>query len=410
MNLDEVSIVIGLDWADRTHVCSLLNRRGEVQQVVRVGASPEAFGSWLEALERRYPQGRLVLAVEKSEGALVEMVRARPRLALVPVNPVVLHRFRQAFAPSGAKNDPGDATLLGQIVLRHPEQFDPLKTPDELAARLAALAKERRHWVDARTGLLEELISLLKKYYPQALELAGENLASPMALEFLQRWPELPALKKAPWRVLEKFYRHHHSGREAVLRRRRELIEAARSVSEREAYLQPCRLHLLAIVRQIAALNASIAQFDAAIAELYAQAPGREVIDSLPGAGPALGPRLWAGCASEGKAPDAETLQLKSGIAPVQKQSGGSKAICFRWARPRFLHQTWTEFAHHSLVSCSWARAYYQQRKAKGHGEGAILRGLAFKWIRIVARLWKDQICYDESFYLKRCAARQTAP
>jgi hypothetical protein len=132
-------------------------------------------------------------------------------------------------------------------------------------------------------------------------------------------------------------------------------------------------------------------------------------IDSLPGAGEALGPRLWVACASEGNDPNAATMQLRSRIAPVQKQGGNSKVVCFRWARPWFLHQTWTEFAHHSIKTCFWACAYYQARKAKGHGDGAILRALAFKSIRIVARLWKDQALYDESFYLAHCSARLAA-
>jgi hypothetical protein len=62
-----------------------------------------------------------------------------------------------------------------------------------------------------------------------------------------------------------------------------------------------------------------------------------------------------------------------------------------------------------AIMPCSWARDYYRGRKAKGHSEGVILRGLAFKWIRIVARLWKDQIPYNESLYLERCSARRAA-
>jgi len=28
-------------------------------------------------------------------------------------------------------------------------------------------------------------------YYPQALQVLGENLASPLAMDFLQKWPDL---------------------------------------------------------------------------------------------------------------------------------------------------------------------------------------------------------------------------
>jgi len=406
MNLDEGSVVVGIDWADRTHVCCLVNPKATARQMVQVGASAEAFGTWLDTIEQQYPEGKIVVAVERSEGALVEMLLARSRLVVVPVNPVVLHRFRQAFVPSGAKDDPGDAALLADIVRTHPERFAALRPAAALLAELAALVRERRHWVDTRTKLVEQLIAVLKKYYPQGLQLVGQIVGSPMTLEFLQRWPDLPAAQRAKWSTLERFYRQHHSGRDEVLQERHERLRTARCVSENEAYLRPCRLHMLAIVHQLEAVNESIAQFEAAITELYAQAPGHEVIDSLPGAGEALAPRLWVACASEGNDLSAETMQLRSGIAPVQKQSGNSKAVCFRWARPRFLHQTWTEFAHHSIKTCSWAGAYYHARKAKGHGDGAILRALAFKWIRIVARLWKDQAPYNEAFYLAHCSAR----
>jgi hypothetical protein len=303
----------------------------------------------------------------------------------------------------------GDAGLLREIVLTHPEKFAALSAVEARLEQLAALVRQRRHWVDTRTGLVEQLGAVLKRYYPQALELAGENLCSPMALEFLQSWPDLPAAQKAEWEEVEKFYRGHRSGRKAVLARRRELLVKARSVSEAEPYVGPCRLQMLAIVRQIEALNASVAEFDQAIASLYAEAPGREVIDSLPGVGAVLAPRLWVACQQAGEKTTGLDLALRSGIAPVQKQSSGSKTVAFRQARPRFLHQTWLEFAAHSAAKCAWAGAYCAARKEKGHGKSAIHRALAFKWTRIVARLWRERIPYDEGYYMQHRSARLAA-
>ena len=39
-------------------------------------------------------------------------------------------------------------------------------------------------------------------------------------------------------------------------------------------------------------------------------------------------------------------------------------------------------------------------QKAKGKGHHAALRALAFKWIRILFRCWKNRTLYDESIYL----------
>lgn len=409
MKLDNVSVVIGIDWADSTHVCCLFDREGLVKGNVRVESSAEAFGEWLDEIGRAYPSGTIVIALERTEGAMVEMIQSRPRFALVPVNPIALYRFRQVFCASGSKNDPGDAGLLGEIVLTHPERFEVKTLNEDMIQNLSELVSKRRHWVDVRTRYVEELSSCLKKFYPQGLELVGENLSSPMAVEFLQRWPDLNSVKKARWGTLEAFYRKHHSGREEVLKQRAGLIQKARSVSEREAYLKAHRMHLLAILAQISAINQSIDEFDEAIAQLYATAPGHEVIDSLPGAGEALAPRLLIACASEPDCADARTMQLRSGIAPVKVQSGNTKIISFRRARPKFLHQTWTEFARCSLKTSVWAQAFYEERKKRGDAQPAILRALAFKWIRIVARIWREKVLYDEQHYIAHCSQRRKA-
>jgi hypothetical protein len=328
---------------------------------------------------------------------------------IVAVNPVVLHRFRQAFAPSGAKGDPGDAALLAELVLTHPDKFESRESQDPQLRTLAVLVQERRHWIDMGTGLVEQLIDVLKKYYPQALELAGGDLTSPMALSFLRRWPDLAAVQRVRWSTLEKFYCHYHSGRDEVLARRRELQSHARPVSEQECYIAPLRLHMQTIIGQLAALAPSIERFDEAIAQEYRTVAGRQVIDSLPGAGKVMAPRLWVACQQAGNGPTSLDLALLSGVAPVQKQSGQSKVVSFRHGRPRFLHQTWTEFAYHSILSCGWAKAYYCDHRARGHGKHASLRALAFKWIRIVARLWRDQVPYDDAYYVDHRSKRLTA-
>jgi len=46
-------------------------------------------------------------------------------------------------------------------------------------------------------------------------------------------------------------------------------------------------------------------------------------------------------------------------------------------------------------------------RKAEGHRHHEIIRGLAFKWQRILTRCWKNRQCYDELRYIERL--RQTA-
>jgi len=64
------------------------------------------------------------------------------------------------------------------------------------------------------------------------------------------------------------------------------------------------------------------------------------------------------------------------------------------------------EWAGHSIAQSVWARAYYQQQRARGQDHHAAVRALAFKWIRIVFRCWQDRVAYDENKYLAALAKR----
>jgi transposase len=158
----------------------------------------------------------------------------------------------------------------------------------------------------------------------------------------------------------------------------------------------------------IATLRNNIAELDRRIGEVVATHPETSLFDSLPGAGKALVPRLIVafGTRRERFASAAE-MQRYSGIAPVTKASGNSRQVFFRRACPKFLRQTFHEFALHSIGQSEWAKAYYlhlQNDEKKGHH--AAVRSLAYKWIRIIYRCWKDGKPYDEQIYLQSLSRR----
>jgi hypothetical protein len=100
-------------------------------------------------------------------------------------------------------------------------------------------------------------------------------------------------------------------------------------------------------------------------------------------------------------------MQRYSGIAPVKQSSGKREWVHFRFACPKFLHQTFHEFASHSIAHSEWAKAYYEHlRHDKKKDHHAAVRSLAFKWIRILFRCWKDGKPYDEEIYLQSLRRR----
>ena len=87
----------------------------------------------------------------------------------------------------------------------------------------------------------------------------------------------------------------------------------------------------------------------------------------------------------------ADQMQCYSGIAPVKEASGQAEWVHFRFACPKFLRQTFYEFAFCSIGKSEWATAYYRHlREDEKKSHHAAVRSLAYKWIRIIFRCWKD--------------------
>ena len=105
----------------------------------------------------------------------------------------------------------------------------------------------------------------------------------------------------------------------------------------------------------------------------------------------------------------AEDLQKYAGIAPVTERSGKQSWVHWRLQCPKFLRQTFVEWAAESIRYSFWAQVYYQQQREKGKAHQAVVRALAFKWIRILYRCWQDRTPYDESVY-RQALQRRSAP
>ncbi len=160
------------------------------------------------------------------------------------------------------------------------------------------------------------------------------------------------------------------------------------------------------LAQQLSALLPALVEIDQAIAQLFAQHPDQPLWDSFPGAGEVLAPRLLAAFgADRQRYQKAAEVQQFSGIAPVTERSGKSGWVHWRLACPKFLRQTFHEFAAHSRRWSPWAQAYYEQQREKGAEHHAALRALAFKWIRIFYRCWQDRTPYDEQRYLQALEA-----
>ena len=362
---------------------------------------------WAANLHQRFGGRPIAVILEQSRGALVYMLTKYPHLVLFPVHPTTAARYRETFATSGAKSDPSDTDSLLDLLMRHPERLRPLR-PDTVETRLLHfLVEERRQTVDEKTRASNRLTDCLKLYYPQVLSWF-EDVTSPLVGDLLEHWPTLEQLQRAHPGTLKKFFREHHCWNEEKNVERMAAIQQATSATQDQAVREACVLIAGSLVAVLATLRAQIDRFEKRIAELVEEHPDGALFRSLPGAGDALVPRMIVAFGTQrDRYGSAYEMQCYSGIAPVTVASGNSEWVHIRFACPKFLRQTFHEFAGCSIQQSEWAHAYYDHlRNDKNKSHQVAVRSLAFKWLRIIYRCWKDSKSYDEQLYIKSLRRR----
>jgi transposase len=397
---------IGLDWADTKHdICLQATGSSRREQTV-LEHRPESIDEWARNLRQRFKGKPIALALELDKGPIVSALRKYDFLVLFPVNPTTLAKYREAFSPSGAKDDPTDAELVLELLLTHPERFKPLNPQSAQMRTLEQLVEQRRVLVDDQTRITNRLTDALKQYFPQPLQWF-ENKNTRVFCDFLCRWPTLKSVQLARRSTLERFFREHHVHYRDVIERRILAIKQATPLTTDEGVVVPNALLVRALVVQLRAALEATEMFNQAIAKRAPAHPDFDIFDSFPGAGPVFAPRLLVAFGEQRERyADAAEVQKYSGVAPVTKRSGNSTWVHWRWKCPTFMRQTFVEWSALTIPRSFWARAYYEHQRGKGNSHQAAVRALAFKWLRILYRCWHDRTPYDEATYLRALQKR----
>lgn len=396
---------VGVDWSDQKHAFAVRTRDGR-EEAGDFASGPEAVHAWVRGLREKYGEGPIVIALEQSRGPLMYALSAYEFLRLVPINPRAASSYRRSLHLSGAKDDPVDAALIRDFVMAHLGQLRVWQADDAVTRRLRLLVEGRRGMVDRRTALTLELTAILKQYFPQILEWFA-NAGSTLARRFVERWPTLKAARHARVDVVGRLVRSHSRKSAVQIEELVAKIRAAVDLTTDDAIVEALSLRAQLLVSLIDASDEGVDRYDEAIDACWHSHEDRAVFESFPGAGPVMAPRLAAAFGTDrDRFASAAELQTYSGIAPVIERSGKHSWTHARWQCPKFLRQTFHEFAEVSIPHCSWARAFYRAQKDRGAGHHAAIRALAFRWIRILFRCWKSREQYDNDTYTKALKRR----
>jgi len=389
-----MGLTVGLDWASQEHAVCVLDAAGAVRGRFVVAHSAAGLRELVGRLAGFGASHTLPIAVERPSGLLIDTL-VEAGHPVVPIHPNALKASRPRYRAAGSKSDAEDAFILADLLRTDGHRYRVLRPLNDETRGLRALVRTRDDLVATRVALANQLRALLASFWPGAAAIFAD-VASPIALAFLARYPTPESAERLGAKRLAAFLaRHAYCGRRPVaelLGRLREAPIGRVGEAESEAKGQLVR----ALVRVLEPLVAELQQLTAAVEHAVALHPDGAVLTSLPRAGKVNAAQILAELGEDrARFVTPDQLAAEGGVAPVTSESGKHRAVTWRWACNKRLRRALTCWADNSRHSSPWAAAVYARAVARGCDHPHAIRILARAWVRVLWRCWQDATPYD---------------
>lgn len=398
-----MDLFCGIDWAEGHHDVAVIDDTGRVVSRARIGNDAAGFTQLLTMLAEAGDTAEkpVPVAIEIDHGLLVAALRVTGR-TIYPINPLAASRYRARHQLAGAKSDAADAVLLANILRTDIAAHRPLPADTELAQAIRVLARAQQDAVWSRQQLGNQVRSLLKDFYPAALNafagLPDGGLARRDARTILAAAPspaQAAKLTRARLRAL--------LGKAGRKRNIDTDIDRLRTIFGGE-YLHQAPIVENAMGIQLAAL---MRQFEAACtaADELAEAarahfelhPDAAIITSFPGLGLLAGARVLAEIGDDRtRFTDPRGLKAYVGAAPITRASGKKTVVLHRHIKNRRLAAVGTIWALGSLRASPGARRHFDARRAAGDWNHQAQRNLFNKFLGQLHHCLQTRSHYDE--------------
>ena len=342
--------------------------------------------------------GSVLIGIETDRGPWVAALVAAG-YEVFAVNPLQVARYRERHSVSGAKSDPGDAHTLAELVRLDRAHHSRLAADSTLAEQVKVLTRSHQTMIWTRQRQTNVLRSMLREYYPAALEAFSEDLDSRDALAVLAAAPSPQkgrALTRS--RIVTLLRR---DGRKRNLDATAERIKAGlRSppLGLDDALADSYAIATGALVAVIVELNRQIEVLDEAVGAHFGQHPDAAILLSQPGLGTILGARVLAEFGdAPGRYADAKARKNYAGTSPITRASGTKRVVLARHSRNRRLGDALYQQAFAALTGSPGARAYYDRHRAAGDTHHQALRALANRLVGVLHGCLAHRTPYDET-------------
>ena len=397
-----MSVFCGIDWAESHHDVALVDQDGRLVAKRRISDDLAGYRLLLDLLAEHgdSPETPIPVAIETSSGLLVAVLRTGRR-KIFAINPLAAARYRDRHGVSRKKSDPGDALVLANILRTDMHAHRPLPDDSDLARAITVLARAQQDAVWARQQIANQIRSLLREYYPVALDaFLGKQggLTRPEARAVLAVAPTPSAAARMTLPQLRAALKR--AGRSRGIDAEAERLKTALRFEQAH---QPALVEeamgrqLLALLTQLDAACKAVEDLTEAVEASFRRHPDAEILLSFPGMGIQLGARVLAEIGDDrARFADARALKAYAGSAPITRASGKKRFVGRRYIKNNRLTNAGHQWAFATLTASPGAAAHYRRRRDRGDWHAQAQRHLFNRMIGQLYHCLQTRQHFDE--------------
>jgi len=395
-------VYCGIDWAESHHDVALVNQDGQLLAKRRISDDLAGYRLLLDLLAEHgdSPETPIPVAIETAGGLLVAVLRTGKR-KIYAVNPLAAARYRDRHGVSRKKSDPGDALVLANILRTDMHAHRPLPDDSDLARAITVLARAQQDAVWSRQQIANQVRSLLREYYPVALDAFSSKqggLTRPEARAVLALAPTPSAAARLTLPQLRAALKR--AGRSRGIDAEADRLKTALRAEQAH---QPALVEeamgqqLLALLTQLDASCKAVDDLTEAVESLFRQHPDAEILLSFPGLGVQLGARVLAEIGDDrARFADARALKAYAGSAPITRASGKKRFVGRRYIKNNRLTNAGHQWAFAALTASPGAAAHYRRRRDHGDWHAQAQRHLFNRMIGQLYHCLQTRQLFDE--------------
>jgi transposase len=397
---------VGIDWASEAHEVCVLDRDGKICDRRQVKHTVPELQAFVDALLTRAhgDPTTVAIGIEVPRGAFVELLVERG-FAVYAINPKQMDRFRDRFAPAGAKDDRRDALVIGDSLRTDPQAFRQVRLDHPVIIQLREWSRIDEDLGVELTRLTNQVRDLVYRSAPGLLALSSAA-DDPWLWALLRQAPTPATQRRLSERRLDRLLRDHRIRRLTAAQVREVLQQPA--VFTAPGVVDAVAAHLQVLLPRVELIAAqrreAERQLERWLEVLETEMPPvgdqREhsdvaIVRSMPGIGTRVAARMLAEASQPLVDRAYHVLRAIMGIAPVTKQSGRRRTVSMRYACNVRLRNAGYHWARTGAQQDSGSGAYYASLRARGHSHGRALRSVADRLLRILMTLLTHGQVFD---------------